>query len=131
MMHGKSMSHKLGPHVGAPYLSPREVVARLQAEFRSVKTDAEEGAAHLGQMIELLRGLNAPEAILQTYATRQSEALEVQVADDDSAAERYIHFLVVPEGPLLVGYSAPEHEEACQPLVKRCARVLNYGIFAA
>jgi hypothetical protein len=76
-------------------------------------------------MVATFIRLNAPEATVQFYATRQSASFQVEVADR-AVSEVSVRFVVIPDVAPLIGYCSAQHEAASQPLVERCARALDY-----
>jgi hypothetical protein len=122
------MSHRLCPPDGRPFLEPEEVVERLREEFAYCDANADQGADDVGDMIAKLIELEAPQAIIDAAIAGRERSFSVTVADD-MASEEYLRFIVQPgEGPL-IGYHSGQHEAAVRPLLERCARALDYGIY--
>lgn len=121
------MSHCLEPKDDVAYLTPDEVVTRLQDEFAYCTADRDEGNDVVGDTIAKLIELNAPQEIIDQQVAAQSGAIAVVIADDD-ATEDYLQFTVKPNEGILIGYFSGQHEDATRPLLDRCARVLDYRI---
>ncbi len=121
------MSHRLEPKDDVSYLTPDEIVSRLQDEFACCTADRDEGKDVVGDTIAKLIELNAPQEIIDQQVAAQSGAITVLIADDDTT-EDYLQFTVKPNEGILVGYFSGQHEDATRPLLDRCACVLDYRI---
>lgn len=138
------MAHRLEPHSKQAFLSPDEVLERLRDEFRCVEADREAGADHVGDMIAALLRMKAGQerrpvqyrthdvAELDRTIARleqvREQAISVSVGDDSATEFGQVNFAIVPEEPLLIGYSCRQHEDVATGLSNRIATVLNYAI---
>jgi hypothetical protein len=129
------MAHrKLFPKSGNPYLTPAEVIARLQAHFGYVETDPQRGADHVDSMVAQLARMQflspppaTPEQIERLRSVR-SQAVLVVFSDDASSEYAYLTTTLIPGEPLFFGFSSANQEEASAELLERCASVLGYEI---
>jgi len=120
------MAHRLEPPAGRPYLSPAEVVHRLDGEFAFVEADAEAGHNHVAAMIRQLERMKAPQAIIEEHRQLQIGAIHLTVANTAEFTNEYLSFAALPGQGLFVGYHSQQHEDAARPLLQRCCRALGY-----
>ena len=125
---------KLFPKAGSSYLSPSEVIRRLQKHFAHVKFDLEQGQAETQAMIDQLTRMQSftpPPATAEEIERLQnlcSQAVAVMFGDDADLEDISLTTTIIPGEPLFFGFSSTEHEEATVNLLQRCARILNYEI---
>ncbi len=129
------MAHrKLVPKSGSTYLSPSEVIARLQSHFKHVEIDQRQGEAHVDKMVDQLTRMQfltpppaTPEEIERLRSLR-AQAVFVMFCDDSDSEHSYLTTTVIPGEPLFVGFSSSDHEEASARLLEECAMILGYDV---
>jgi hypothetical protein len=121
-------AHRLDPIEGKPYLSPAEVVHRLEVEFSHVERSAEAGAKHVAAMIRQFEGMMMPAGIIDAFKEFQPFAIQVVVADSPDYAEAFLSFVAMPEHGLFIGYHSDDHEQAAASLLERCREALGYQV---
>jgi hypothetical protein len=52
----------------------------------------------------------------------------VIIADAADCGYEYLAFTALPGQGLFIGFNSAQHEEAAQPLLERCCRVLGYEV---
>lgn len=131
------MAHRLCVRDGERYLSPRVVVARLEAEFPYVEVDEEDGRRHVHGIIRQLERIGEmglvpiDEAYVQRLRKAQRGAIYVYFGDDPGSETACLSTAVIPGEALYFVYSSRHHQEAAWPLLLRCAAVLGYEIVQA
>jgi hypothetical protein len=127
---------KLFSKPGNDYLAPSAVVARLRAHFNHVETDPQQGAVHVTRMVEQLTRMQflkqppaTPEEIERLRGLRE-QSVCVTFFDDPASPDACLTTTIIPGEPLFFGFSSAEHERLAMPLLERCARVLDYEIWA-
>ncbi len=105
------MAHrKLFPKPGNPYLSPSEIIARLQANFRYVEVDKCRGEAHVDKMVtqlQRMRFLTPPPAtpeVIERLQSVRGEAVEVIFYDDAGSDDAYLTTTAIPDEPLFSAF---------------------------
>lgn len=129
------MGHrKLFPKSGNKYLSPSEVITRLQAHFEHVEINQHQGATHVDKMVDQLtrmRFLSPPPATpedIERLRSYRSQAVFVKFCDEPDSEHAYLTTTVIPGEPLFFGFSSSDQEEAAAKLLERCALILGYEI---
>lgn len=131
------MAHRLCVRDGDRYLSPRVVVARLEAEFPYVEVDEEDGRRHVYGIIRQLERIGEmglvpiDEAYVQRLKKAQRGAIYVYFGDDPGSETACLSTAVIPGEALYFVYPSRRHQEAAWPLLLRCAAVLGYEIVQA
>lgn len=131
------MAHRLCVRDGQRYLSPRVVVARLEAEFPYVEVDEEDGRRHVRGIISQLQKISNMGLVTldRTYLDRlkkaQNGSVYVYFGDDPGSEIAMLSTAVIPNEALYFVYASRRHAEATWPLLLRCASVLNYEIVEA
>jgi len=131
------MAHRLCVRDGERYLSPRVVVARLEAEFPYVEVDEEDGRRHVYGIIRQLERIGEmglvpiDEAYVQRLRKAQRGAIYVYFGDDPGSETACLSTAVIPGEALYFVYSSRQHQAAAWPLLLRCAAVLGYEIVQA
>src|SRR5688572_18422084 len=131
------MAHRLCVRNGQRYLSPRIVVARLEAEFAYVEVDEEDGRRHVRGIIHQLQKISSKGLVSldPTYVDRlkkaQSGAVYVYFGDDPGSEIAMLSTAVIPNEALYFVYSSRQHADAAWPLLLRCASVLDYEVVKA
>jgi len=129
-----SATHRLGPVNGHAYLSPLVVVMRIAAEFAYIDADEKAGYDAVEELIRQIEGRNRrsrdpllAERIEQLERVKE-RAVHVCFGDNPGCDKSYLCAVVIPGAPLIFEYDSLEHEQAVQPLLERCARILSYGV---
>jgi hypothetical protein len=128
------MWHKLTARSGGRYLSPVDVVRRLESEFAYVETSEEDARRHVRELIQQLltirRAGQVPvdEQYLARLDRIEDRAICVHFGDDLGSDTALLSTPVLPEEPLFFEYSSHAHREATVSLVARCAAALGYDI---
>lgn len=126
--------HRLAPTHGRPYLSPLVIVMRIAAEFAYFEADETAGSDRVAEVIRQIqtRSRRNKDPLLAERIEQlekvKDRAVHVCFGDDPGCDKSYLCAVVIPGEPLIFEYDSPEHEEAAQPLLERCAKVLGYGI---
>ena len=131
------MGHRLlsKPEIG--YLSPREVVNRINAVFAYVEASEDEGRQHVRDVITQLQammkdGTSPPDRQYLAHLRRvQDQAIYVYFGDNPGAENECLATAIIPGEPILFDYSSPDHEQGARPILERCAIVLGYDIAEA
>lgn len=129
-----AVAHKLLPANGHRFLSPLRVVARVESEFAYVETDEAEGGRRVREIMGRLRKghrsqhARADDPRLDHLEKVKDGAVHLRFGDDPSSEIEYLSFTVIPGEPLIVECESPEHAQAAEPLLKRCAKALGYSI---
>jgi hypothetical protein len=121
------MTAFLAPLAGHPFLDPEEVVRRLEGEFEVCEVDEDAAQEAVGDMLAKLFELKAPQHLIDEVLRERERTKLVLIADHPST-EDYLQFMVRPNDRLIIPHYSGQHEAATRPLLKRCARVLAYGI---
>lgn len=127
------MAHRLVARDGNRYLSPRVVVARLQSEFPCVASSEEDGRRYVRGIIQQLHAIKqigdipVDSEYLDRLEKAQNDAIYVYF-EDWSSKSVYLGTAVIPGEPIFFSYSSSAQEQAAQPLLLRCAEVLEYDI---
>jgi hypothetical protein len=131
------MAHnKLSPD-DDEFLTPMEVIRRLKNEFRFVQADKDKGKADLQERIWYLQELKSEgknpfgmsiDKQIALHEERLDSAVNITFSDDAQFEKGVLNTTLVPDEPIFFGYTSRSHEEACWPLVQRCAKVLGYEI---
>jgi hypothetical protein len=128
-------NRKLHPKSGCDYLSPSEVITRLQAGFKYVDLDPHQGQLRVDQMADQLtrmQFLTPPPATLEEIDRLRSlrkQAVFVTFYDNSDSEYCYLSTTVIPGEPLFIGFSSSQHEEHSAQLLARCAMLLDYDVF--
>ncbi len=116
------------------YLRPQVVIARLEREFAYVEASEEEGRLHVTQLIRELPKIKKwghitiDHKYLEHLHKVRNEAVYIYFGDNPGPEDAILSTAVIPGNPLVVECSSPEHQQATQPLLERCATVLGYEI---
>lgn len=100
-------------------LSPDEIVERLTKEFDEVRVDPEAGRRRASDELAILRRLNAPAPIIAMTEQGLQQARWVVVQEGGLT----FGFMLMPEANIRIN-----HDEALDPLIRRCAEVLNCDV---
>jgi hypothetical protein len=128
------VAHRLAPTNGHPYLSPLVIVMRIASEFAYVEADEGAGLDRVEDVIRQIesRSRRNKDALLAERIEQlekvKDRAVHVCFGDDPGCDTGYLCAVVIPGEPLIFEYESLEHEEAVQPLLGRCAKILGYGI---
>ena len=131
------MGHRLISKTETGYLSPREVVNRINAVFAYVEASEDEGREHVRDVIAQLQSMMREGTIphdrqyLAHLKRVQDQAIYVYFGDNPGIEIECLSTAVIPGEPILFDYSSPEHEQAARPILERCAIVLGYEITEA
>jgi len=131
------MAHRLCVRDGERYLSPRVVVARLEAEFPYVEVDEEDGRRHVRGIVRQLERISAmglvpiDEGYVARLKKAERGAVFVYFGDDPGSESACLSTAVIPGEALYFVYSSRRHAEETWPLLLRCAAVLGYEIVQA
>lgn len=131
------MAHRLVARDGKRYLSPRVVVTRLESEFAYVEVDEEDGRRHVRGIIRQLEKIADMGLIpvdnqyLERLKKAQRGAIYVYFGDDPGSEIACLGTAIIPGEALFFDYASRAHEQAAQPLLIRCAAVLDYEIVEA
>jgi len=130
-------AHRLGPVNGHAYLSPLVIVMRIAAEFGYIEADEKAGLDRVEEIIHQIETRNRrnKDPLLAERLERlekvKDRAVHVCFGDNPGCDKSYLSAVVIPGEPLIFDYDSAEHEDAVQPLVNRCAKVLGYGVSSA
>jgi hypothetical protein len=130
--HGRA--HRLAPTNGHPYLSPLVIVMRIASEFGYIEADEAAGYTRVEEIIrqiEVRRRRNKDTLLAERVEQLEKvkdRAVHVCFGDDPGSNTGYLCAVVIPGEPLIFEYESALHEQAVQPLLGRCAKVLGYGI---
>ena len=126
--------HRLAPVNGHPYLSPLVIVMRIAGEFAYIEADEKAGSDRVEEVIRQTEARNRrnkdsllAERIEQLERVRD-RAVHICFGDDPGSNISYLCAVVIPGEPLIFEYESAAHEEAVQPLLERCAKVLGYRV---
>ena len=126
--------HRLAPAKGHPYLSPLVIVMRIAGEFAYIEADEKAGSDRVEEVIRQTEARNRrnkdsllAERIEQLERVRD-RAVHICFGDDPGSNISYLCAVVIPGEPLIFEYESAAHEEAVQPLLDRCAKVLGYRV---
>jgi len=128
------MGHRLLSKSDTGYLSPREVVNRINAVFAYVEASEDEGREHVRDVVAQLQSMMKEGAIPQdrqylAHLKRvQDQAIYVYFGDNPGAENECLGTAIIPGEPILFDYASPEHEQAARHILERCAIVLGYDI---
>lgn len=131
------MGHRLLSKPELGYLSPREVVNRINAVFAYVEASEDEGRQHVRDVITQLQAMMKDGTIPQdrqylAHLRRvQDQAIYVYFGDNPGAENECLSTAVIPGEPILFDYASPDHEQCSRPILERCAIVLGYDIAEA
>ena len=126
--------HRLAPTNGHPFLSPLVIVMRIASEFAYVEADEGAGYDRVEDIIRQIesRSRRNKDALLAERIEQlekvKDRAVHVCFGDDPGCDTGYLCAVVIPGEPLIFEYESPAHEEAVQPLLGRCAKILGYGV---
>lgn len=126
--------HRLAPTNGHAFLSPLVIVMRIAAEFAYVEADEAMGYDRVEDIIRQIesRSRRNKDALLAERIEQlekvKDRAVHVCFGDDPGSDTGYLCAVVIPGEPLIFEYESLVHEEAVQPLLGRCAKILGYGI---
>jgi hypothetical protein len=126
--------HRLAPTNGHTILSPLVIVMRIASEFAYVEADEAMGYDRVEDIIRQIesRSRRNKDALLAERIEQlekvKDRAVHVCFGDDPGSDTGYLCAVVIPGEPLIFEYESPVHEEAVQPLLGRCAKILGYGI---
>ena len=126
--------HRLAPTNGHAYLSPLVIVMRIASEFAYVEADEGAGLDRVEDIIRQIesRSRRNKDALLAERIEQlekvKDRAVHVCFGDDPGSDTGYLCAVVIPGEPLIFEYESAAHEEAVQPLLGRCAKILGYGI---
>lgn len=124
----------LMPRDGGRYLSPGEVITRVQAEFAYVETTEEGAREHVFAWIEQLAFVAADgraaadDNYLAQLEQLQDAARFVHFGEDLGADGVLLSMLMIPHQPLIIDSHAQDDET--WHLIYRCAAALDYEVFA-
>jgi len=127
-------AHRLAPVNGHAYLSPLVVVMRIAAEFAYIDADEKAGCDCVAEIIRLIEARNrrSKDSLLAERIEQlervKDRAVHVCFGDNPGCDKSYLCAVAIPGEPLIFEYDSVEHEEAVQPLIERCARILDYGV---
>ena len=121
------MAHRLVPKANQRYLSPDEIVRRLEDEFGYVVADREAGADMVGDMIAQFLRMRAPQELIESHRKAQEQAIRLLVADEPTT-EALLVFVAMPNAGLFIDYHSRQHEVAADGCLHRCASALGYEI---
>jgi hypothetical protein len=127
-------AHQLGPVNGHAYLSPLVVVMRIASEFAYIDADEKAGCDAVADIIRKseVRNRRGRDPLLAERIEQlervKDRAVHVCFGDDPGCDKSYLCAVVIPGEPLVFEYDSLEHEQAVQPLLERCARILGYGV---
>jgi len=122
------MTAHLDPRPGCPHLDPDEIVRRLEDEFEVCDVDADAGQKFAADVLAKLIELRAPQNYVDELAKGRNRARMVLIADDPSS-EDYLDFMICPNRGIVIAHYSGRHQNATRPLLKRCARALDYVIY--
>ena len=128
------VAHRLAPTNGHPFLSPLVIVMRIASEFAYVEADEAAGHDRVAEIIRQIesRSRRNKDALLAERIEQlekvKDRAVHVCFGDDPGSDTGYLCAVVIPGEPIIFEYESPVHEEAVEPLLGRCAKILGYGI---
>lgn len=122
------MAHLLEPTADGVHLDPSQIASLLQDEFTVCLVSREQWEDDVGDMIAALIRMKAPQEVIDKAVAGRDRSLSITVADDETAENAYLSFMVRPEEAILIGYHSAQHEAAASSLLERCAAALNYQI---
>lgn len=139
------MHHILSPEedgystTGDEFLSPEEIIARLQKTFKNVVVDKKAGKRNILGRIEhfekvLASGTNkfwSKESIqnaIKRLASLLDDAYRITITDEKNPGNAYLTTVVMPNSKLFFGYSSDEQMAESALLLERCAKALGYEI---
>lgn len=134
---GPALAQRLSPPNGQRFLSPLVVVKRIECEFAFVEADEEEGCRHVQEMMKRLVARNngrrngVPDERLEHLANVMHRAVHVCFGDDPGTETEWLCTVVIPAEPLVFEYESLVHARSVQGLLRRCAKILGYGILQA
>ena len=123
----------LMPRVGGSYLTPIEVIRRVEAEFAYVETTEEGARNHVLAWMDQLAFVTAEgrdagdDKYLAQLEKLQDAARFVHFSDDLGADGVLLSMLMIPQQPLTI--EAHAHDEETWVLIYRCAAALDYEVF--
>lgn len=105
---------------------------RIAAEFAYIEADEQAGADRLDDILRQAQIRNRrnkdpwlAERIEQLERIRD-RAVHICFGDDPGSDTGYLCTVAIPGEPLIFEYESKAHQEAVEPLLARCARVLAY-----
>jgi len=128
------VAHRLYAKETRSYLSPEDVLTRIEAEFAFIEASNDAGRKHVRTLITQMRNLMRADKIpmdaehLERLHKAAPAAIYVCFGDDPGSEFAYLESTVIPDEPLYFAYASPKHEKAALPLLQRCARILNYNV---
>jgi hypothetical protein len=122
--------------VDEEFLAPDEIIRRLRAEFPVVEIDKDAAIEMIQERLDyaerkIARGDDPYPETEEKLARLRSginDAYLVSLADDPKTKTKYLQTVVMPCEPLFFGYTSDKHQQASKPLLKRCAKALDYYI---
>jgi hypothetical protein len=126
--------HRVAPVNGHAYLSPLVIVMRIASEFAYIDADEQAGCDAVEDIIRKIevRNRRSRDSLLteriEQLARVKDRAVHVCFGDNPGCDKSYLCAVVIPGEPLIFEYDSLEHEEAVQPMLERCARILGYGV---
>ena len=128
------MANHLRPPEGREYLSPKEVVRRAKLAFEYVDASSERGSEMVGDKIVALLRMKSGGHIQvdDSYITHieevRGQALAIYLAHDQFSEHQFLDTTIVPDEPILIGFSSRQHEDSSKELVVCFAAALEYEI---
>jgi hypothetical protein len=126
--------HRLAPTNGHAFLSPLVIVMRIASEFAYIEADEAAGYNRVEEIIRQIetRSRRNKDALLAARVEQlekvKDRAVHVCFGDDPGSNTGYLCAVVIPGAPLVFEYESALHEQAVQPLLGRCAKVLGYAV---
>src|SRR5262249_45458957 len=106
---------------GTGFLTPDEIIERLRTAFAVVDTNAAEGVAHSGRLLQRLRQMGGPPNVIEHLEQNYERSVAVVVMDSAGSSPDTLTFVLVPGK----GFSIYARRDLL-PMVERCRLALGY-----
>ena len=132
-MQGNTTMVTLMPRAGGRYLTPVEVIRRVEGEFGYVETTEEDARQHVLEWMNQLAFVAADgrAAADDTYLAQleqlQDAACFMHFGDDIGSDGILLSMLMIPHQPLII--EAHAQDEETWFLIYRCVLALDYEVF--
>jgi len=134
------MAHRLTPTAATPERTLPELLSLLESSFSVFKFDHQQGDLHIDQMIGqwqiILTGYSRwksppPQMAelrsqIERFTALRGNAAFVHVADDERDQDLAVHFNLIPNEEIIIGYANQLHETKATAVTLRVATVLGY-----
>jgi len=119
------MAMMLKPPPAGTWLDPEEVLRRFRSEFNRAESFREGVDSYIDRLSAGYRH-QGHAALADRIASLKSSGVAVVISDGSPPLS--VMFILLPNVPLMAGFTSPDHLEAIQPMLQRCAQVLGYDL---